>query len=352
VRGSIKFDQLGECPLLPPRPVLRERVGVRVISNAKSLGARNHPHPNLLPDIPGEGTRRASGQVRSLVLFTVLLLAGCCPPPPQPAFYNGPLESMDQVVADINQNDADIPGFLAQFDFSATVVDKRRNKTDDFSGDGRLLFSRPQFLLLKAQKDLVGRIFEIGSNDSVFWFKVLVGDTAEWWGRYANLGKPCCKPIPIRPDLVLEVLGVSLFDTNFLNEPVPVMRFNHEADAYMFVWSVKGAHRWYARKEIWYDRVSKMPQLVRLYDKDGRVILQAKLSGHAPVEMKDQPPARWPRLARHYDLLFLEDGSRMIFDFDDATIRQSVPTSSFDRPTESETKEEIQIDKDCGDEAK
>ena len=42
------------------------------------------------------------------------------------------------------------------------------------------------------------------------------------------------------------------------------MRFNHEQDAYMFVWSVKGVDRWYAYKEIWYDRVSKMPRLVRL----------------------------------------------------------------------------------------
>jgi hypothetical protein len=254
---------------------------------------------------------------------------------------------MDAVVAQINHNNTHVPSFFARLDYSATLIDKQHNKRDDVSGDGRLWFARPRFLLLKCSKDVVGPIFQLGSNDTEFWFKVLVGDTAEWWGHYANLEKPCCRPIPVRPDLVLEVLGVGLLDTNFLDEPVPVMRFNNEADAYMFVWNVRGMDRWFARKEIWYDRQTKSPKLVRLFDGDGRAILEAKLSEHSSVEIKGEPAERWPRMAKHYDLLFLADGSRMIFDFNDVTIPFAKPTTVFNRPLERDTKDEIQIDKDC-----
>jgi hypothetical protein len=54
-------------------------------------------------------------------------------------------------------------------------------------------------------------------------------------------------------------------------------------------------------------------------------------------------------VARHYELLFPEDGSRMTLDFTDVTLRQHQPASSFNRPLESGVKDEIQIDKDCGD---
>jgi hypothetical protein len=111
----------------------------------------------------------------------------------------------------------------------------------------------------------------------------------------------------------------------------------------MFVWNVRGATHWIARKEIWYDRQTKSPKLVRLFNDDGRMILQAKLRDSAPTSPQG------PSVARHYELLFPEDGSRMTLDFTDVTLRQNQPARSFNRPLESGVKDEIQIDKDCGD---
>jgi hypothetical protein len=277
-----------------------------------------------------------------------LVLAGCCATPAPVERYTGPTESMAAVVAQVNENNSHLDHFHAVLRYSAAIVDPERHETQRVSGDGGLLYSRPQSLLLRGKKDLVGPVFELGSNDSVFWFKVLVGDSAEWWGHYRNLGKPCCKPIPIRPDLVLEVLGVSMFDKNLLAEPVPVMRFDNDTDAYVFVWSKMGHDHWYPWKEIAYDRRTKLARVVKLYDEDGRVLLRAELSEYAPASVANLPEAQWPMLARHYELVFLENGSHMEFDFTGVKFTPAPRSESFVRPVLKDTERDpIQIDRDC-----
>lgn len=287
------------------------------------------------------------------VLTGLLLLAsGCQPaPPPQPAkFYSGPTQSMREVVAEINQNNNRIPTLWAQLDYRATLVDKDRGTTNIVSGDGALLYSRPMSLLLRGNKDIAGTVFELGSNDNEFWVKVAADTDTTWWGHYANLGKPCCKPVPIRPDLILQVLGVSVFDTNFLDQPVPVMRFNNDADAYMFVWNVKGMDRWLAQKEIWYDRVTKLPELVLLFDDNGRVILRAYLSKPVPLEVPDTPRENWPKVASEYRLFFPDTGTKLAFEFSNVAIshRGAPRPAAFHRP-QPDTKTIVQVDQDCGD---
>jgi len=44
------FARLIPAFFRPPLPVLRERVGVRVIRNSSAVGTRNHPHPRPLPE--------------------------------------------------------------------------------------------------------------------------------------------------------------------------------------------------------------------------------------------------------------------------------------------------------------
>ena len=164
--------------------------------------------------------RRQSG-----FLLLLLLAAGCQPPTPESQPYDGPTDPMWKVVADINYNNAKVPSVYAPLEYKATLVDKQHdNRTSTISGDGSLLFRRPQSLLLRGTKDLAGEVFAIGSNDTEFWMKVGGDVDTTWWGHYANLGKPGCKPIPIEPDLLVEVLGVSIFNSDFLQQPVPVKR--------------------------------------------------------------------------------------------------------------------------------
>lgn len=290
--------------------------------------------------------RRQSGFV-----LLMLLAAGCQPPTPQSRYYDGPTDPMGKVADEINFNNAKVPSIYALLSYRATLVDKEHdNRTTTISGDGSLLFRRPQSLLLRGTKDLAGEVFAIGSNDTEFWMKV-GGDTdTTWWGHYANLGKPGSKRIPIEPDLLVEVLGVSLFDSNFLRPPVPVMRFNNIDDSYDFTWNQLNGDHWIAVKEVWYDRVTKLPKLVMLYDADGRVIVKAYLSKPVPLEVPDMPKERWPMVASMYQLEFPDQGTAIDFWFADdyAVSRHSRPgPNSFNRP-EPDTKQVIQIDKDVG----
>src|SRR5690606_34064176 len=123
----------------------------------------------------------------------------------------------------------------------------------------------------------------------------------------------CVREMPVRPDLVGEVLGIGEFADNLLEEPAPVMRFNPDAWAYMFVWSApsRQGDRRYAVKEVWYHVNDLRPIKVLLFDEQGRVILRANLTEHAQVPLPDVPAERWPWIATRFALRFPENKSTM-----------------------------------------
>jgi hypothetical protein len=132
-----------------------------------------------------------------------------------------------------------------------------------------------------------------------------------WWGSYASLDRVHTKEIPIRPDLMLEVLGVNDIDTNFKQQPAPVMVFNNDADSYMIRWQVTAPDRWIAQKEVWYDRKTYLPTHVLLFDENGRIVLSAYLSQHQKVRTDDVPEDQWPKVATNYRLFFPDTQSRI-----------------------------------------
>jgi len=263
---------------------------------------------------------------------------------------------MESVIAAINQNNVKIPTLWTQLNYTATLVDPDKKTTDSVSGDGSLIYARPMSLLLSGNKDIAGEVFQLGSNDTEFWMKMrATADSSNyWWGHYANLGKPCCKPIPIRPDLVLQVLGVGLYGADFLRVPVPVMRFDNDHDAYIFDLNAPGSDRWQTLEEIWYDRQSKLPIRVLLYGDAGRVLLEADLSKPAPVESAGMPKDQWPKIVTHYELLFPDSQTRISFDFLNQQLQHlnsrgmPIPNANtFQLSLPDDNSKVIQVDKDC-----
>ncbi|MEO6437215.1 MAG: hypothetical protein ABIP55_15850, partial [Tepidisphaeraceae bacterium] len=242
--------------------------------------------------------------------FSILLLGGCRPIQPGVKKYTGPTESMSEVFHAINENNRKLPTLFASIrEMEASIVDDRGKRHDEVLG-GRLLYQAPSKVLVIGEKPVVGDVVRLGSNDEQYWLvaKSPGPDTA-WWGWYRHLGKPCAQPIPIRPDLVLEVLGITTLNEDFNQLPAPVMRYNNDADAYMFLWNAKLPDRWIAVKEVWYDRASKRPTRVALFDANGRPVLHAFLARHKPVKLDNVPEREWPVVAVEYRLFFPDSGS-------------------------------------------
>jgi hypothetical protein len=267
--------------------------------------------------------------------------------------YAGPTDPMVKVVADVNANSAAIPTLWARHYFAGTIVDER-GKSTYVNTEGLLLMSRPRSVRMVGRKP-GATVFDMGTDGTRFWMSVPIEVDTMWWGRNKNIGKPCVRAgIPIQPDGIFEVLGVGGFDAGNLNQPpVPVMRFNAASDAYVFVWNRPLADRWAATKEVWFDRATKRPFLVLLYDDDGRVALRAELSDHQPVEVDGQPRERWPMVARVYRLSFPDSGSKITLSLDEVRLRsdEGAPVArSFTMPDPGRAgvSKVVQIDENCG----
>jgi hypothetical protein len=301
----------------------------------------------------------------SVSLLVLSVVASACAPRArtfvknQP--YAGPTQTMAEVVAEINANNAAVPTIWARHYFDANIVEPD-GRTIFANGDGALLYKAPSDLRFVGNKPLNLNplpLFEIGSVADRYWMTVapVDGPSTMYWGWYRNVGKPCVdtRQLPIRPEQILQVLGVATINTNFLEPPVPTMRFNNYAfngaGAYMFTWNVPLPGRWAAQKEIWYDRETKLPRSVILFDENGRMVLEAKLSRHEPLEVPETPQARWPKVAREFELFFPDSGSKLKFQLDEIALEnKGVPTRrGIAFPSEAKADRVIQLDRDCAD---
>jgi hypothetical protein len=243
----------------------------------------------------------------------VLSLCGCARPdkPAGPVGYFGPTLSFEEFVAGVNRNAGEIRTLWAKGDFEADIVDG--GKKTFVNGEILLLFRKPGDFRLIGRKDVAGVIFEAGANSTEFWFLAKADVDAMWWGTWDRAPERPAGGLPVRPDLLREVLGIGPIGPDFTTPPVPVLRFNNDADAYMVVWSELQGDRWVARREVWYDRSTLLPRLVLLFDQDGRIVLRCYLSGHRPVLGADEraETVDAPRAAGEFRLFFPETGTRM-----------------------------------------
>jgi hypothetical protein len=262
---------------------------------------------------------------------------------------------MAAVVERINANNSRLTTLRARIkDFEAVYFDEEKHRHEEiFSG---LLFYRaPRDVLVTGGKGPSPRVLEIGSNQDQYWFAIREYDpNTAWIGRYKYLGSKCAQPIPIRPDLVVEVLGISTINPDFNQLPVPVMRFNHGADAYMFIWNKRSESndRWVAVKEVWYDRATFAPKAVVLFDENGRVTLEAMLSNHVPVDVPNIAADQRPRIASEYRLFFPESGSRLLLRLSEPALKnKGLPndgTFRFNPSAGGGVAKVFQLDEACG----
>ncbi len=265
--------------------------------------------------------------------------------------YTGPTLPMRDVVSRVNSNNELIPTLWTNIDFGGSVMDKGRRWTIP-SGSGVLLFRRPGDLFIRGST-VFGPVFEVGSNAETYWLKLVPQINTAWHGLYRNLGKPCVEPLPIRPDLLVEVLGVGTFNTNFLEQPVPVMRVEHDRRAYVFTWNVRLADRWAVQKEVWYDIESFNPTKVVLFDANGRTVLRADLEGALQLEASELPADKRPFVAKTYTIEFMDSQTRLELKLFEPKLKKGrLPNNgSFRMPGDDQwgVEKVINVDANCTD---
>lgn len=295
--------------------------------------------------------RQRVGAFAAPAVVLAALCGGCRPTARAPEGYFGPTETLAEVVRRINSNNQAIPTLFARHYTEANIVDARSGRTTFVNAGGELLVRKPRELLMRGRKDVAGTIFEIGSTADRYWLTILAGEEGHWWGWHRNAERLTGSELPLRPDLLGEVLGIGEINPALTEPPVPVMRFNNDVDAYMLVWNAPLPDRWYAQKEIWYDRRTLLPRKVLLFDRDGRVVVRADLSDHRQVATGAAAGAR-PWMAGTLDLFFPGSGSTMRVVLSDMalTSRTGHPregTIRYPQPPPVPDDRIIQIDRHC-----
>lgn len=201
----------------------------------------------------------------------------------QPA---GPVEKevpMATVVGRVNENSARMDFVLR----GVGTVEGRYLKADGrlapFHETAKLLFHKPRSLALVFEHTLGENVMEIGSNDTEFWVWKKPGDNRYWWGRYDQLEPEAEADLPIRPDHLVEVIGLGNLPTVANPQHGPL--FEVLADRYQLTFlAARPGGLTYPVKRVLIDR--RPPYLVRelvYLNPNGRTTCTAKLSEYSQI---------------------------------------------------------------------
>lgn len=270
---------------------------------------------------------------------------GCAPKPKPsvPTIYTGPTLPLDQLLAAINRNNDRIRTLNANGPFQVSMPGE-----GELNGTLNLLYTKPDSLRIRAEKDVFGLIFDLGTDGKRFWMFAKGKTITTWYGT--NFGPAETNPtLPIPPQLLTEVLGVGTLNLDLLAQPIPTMRFNPDYDSYMLTWHQPLKDRWVTLREIWYDRQTFEPRRLWLFDRDGRVLLRAKLDQFEPMSRftSDVPDAPAPKTARRYEVFFPETGAKLQFTLDDVRDQRRGAPNAFSyrfNPQAQETDRIINLD--------
>ncbi len=263
-------------------------------------------------------------------LFIAIPLAICVTgcrtltPPLDARVYMPPTLSLDELVDSVNANNARIETLWARGYFDATIIEEPGGSASYLNGEVIVLHQKPDKLRILLNKDVAGTVFDLGTNGDKFW-TWLPTENLVYIGTLANVDPAAAAALPLRPDLILQVLGVNVLATDLLAQPAPVLEFDPDGRLYMVRFiepASEGPARLKVSKQVWYDLPvdgeSPLPRKVILSDDTGRPVLRANLSRHRAVEGDDGP-----MVATQFELFLPETGTTMLMRLDETTYRRS-----------------------------
>ncbi len=215
--------------------------------------------------------------VVAFVLLGFLMVAGCKHVPLKPI---GPAPSRGQAIALYNANVKAIGNFKASISKWEIQITDDKGKTHHYHDiSGKVYYkqstdaSSPACFYLQASVPLFEpEALVLGSNDKEYWMYSRRANRG-WWGKYINFGKPCAGKMPINPQEFLALAGLRPLPTR---PYYPVYRIGDKD--YTLEYIVPDKKGFSVTREIIIDRRTGFPRQINVYDSDGRIIMQSKLS--------------------------------------------------------------------------
>jgi hypothetical protein len=248
----------------------------------------------------------------SLCLLLVAA-AGCNfgkrPPAVEVPVYEGPLLGVAEVVRALSQGAAPVRSVWARHDFSVVALDER-GRERRLDGDGVLMLRKSAGgvagvtgmtgvgvagvgvggvgvteLKLTGSKDVAGPVFDLGVNRERSWL-TFFGDIDQmvWLSNGAEI-ETRSGEVPIRPDMVPEVLGLGDWRTDLAAFPSPVMTYDAKLDQYVLtlIEPSRDGATLTTRRQVWVDRASLQIRRIVLFGPDSRPAAVSELTEWKPL---------------------------------------------------------------------
>lgn len=240
---------------------------------------------------PGAGRLPGVAKPGSFAQLAGMLVLACgiagCPrvepglgPPEEPL----PLQA---VIERVNWNSGRMDFLLRGVNGSA--VGRWRRSSDDttpstsFDMKVVLLYRKPRNLYLRMEHTLGGMI-EAGSNSREFWVWERAKENRYYWGEHQWLTNDAEIDLPVRPDVLLDVLGVGDLPTDTTGSQGPVLWVCENGYQLVFL-DYDDQGQGYISKVMEIGR--REPYLVQkilYFHPDGRPVMQVLLSDYRLVE--------------------------------------------------------------------
>ncbi|MEM1012532.1 MAG: hypothetical protein AAGI46_09975, partial [Planctomycetota bacterium] len=202
--------------------------------------------------------------------------------------------------------------------FEVLIKESPEDSGRFFNGEINVQHMKPDRLRVKAEKNAFGDVFDLGTDGQQLFLRFPI-DNVAYVGTADRLDPRKIAGLPIRPDLILQVLAINLLPTDLTQFPAPTLRYDPESDLHRvaFVELARfGPRRLVVTKEVWYsvpegDDATPLARRVILNDEAGRPVLVATLARHQRVEEDG------PLVATRLLLFFPQTGGKMRMDLEE-----------------------------------
>ena len=231
----------------------------------------------------------------ALLMGTALAaMAGCGPrkpalPPPTDDL------PMPLVIARVNDNNRKMDFLLKGSGVSAVVRYVDEGSPSSLELTPLLLYQKPRDLFLRLNHTFEVAM-EIGSNENEYWVWKRIGDPRYYWGEHANTQGSLAfdeldMPVHLRPDILLEVLGLEELPTETAGEKAVTFWVGSNYYELVFL-EPDETGQLHLVKTIDIDR--REPFLIRsiVLFNDGHPVVVARLSDYKKIEGSDVLAAR------------------------------------------------------------